>query len=62
MADVGIFPVDNNLSSSGNLQPAEMANIRRCPRRRAGIAFSGRQNFGHITPPVDPASDFTGGD
>ena len=40
MADVGIFPVDDDLSSARKLHPAEMANVRRCARRSAAIAFS----------------------
>jgi hypothetical protein len=57
MADIGIIPVDDNLSSSRNLHPAEMANVRRCARRSAAIAFSARQNFGHVAPPIEPAGN-----
>ena len=59
MADIGIIALDDDLSSTLKLHPAEMANVRRCARRSAGIAFSGRQNFGHIAPPIKPAGDWS---
>jgi hypothetical protein len=52
MADIGVIPVDDDLSSTRKLHPAEMANVRRCARRRAAIAFSGGQNFAHVAPPI----------
>ena len=57
MAHIGIVAVDDNLSSSRNLHPAEMADVRRCARRGAAIAFSARQNFGHVAPPIEAAGD-----
>jgi hypothetical protein len=61
MANIGIIAMDDDLSSTLKLHPAEMANVRRCARRSAGIAFSGRQNFGHIAPPIEPAATGTSG-
>jgi hypothetical protein len=58
MADIGIIPVDDDLPSSGNLHPAEMADVRRRTRRSAAIAFNPRQNFGHVAPPIEPAGDW----
>ena len=39
MADIGIFPVKDNLPAALKLHPAEMANVRRPARRRAAITF-----------------------
>ncbi len=39
MADIGIFPVKDNLPATLKLHPAEMTNIRRAARRSAAITF-----------------------
>jgi hypothetical protein len=54
MADIGIVALDDDLSATLKLHPAEMANIRRCPRRGTGIVFSYRQNLGHVFTSIDP--------
>jgi hypothetical protein len=62
MADIGIISVDDDLSPARKLHPAQMADVRRCARRSAAIAFCARQYFVHVVPPIETAPAVAGGD
>ena len=45
VTDIGVMPLDHDLAPARQLRAAEMTNIRRCLRRRAGI--TGMEDVGH---------------
>ena len=58
VTDIGVMPLDHDLAAAGQLRAAEMTNVRRCLRRRAGI--TGMEDVGHDSISRAPAASCDG--